>query len=161
MLKRILPILVLAASLMANEDSPYASPLPKAEEQHIIINNRPLVKIFDKTISLMDVTKRMDLFLHRYWPAAFDSKAGLYQYYAGNWRETLDEMFNNQFILKEAEEKKMEVSDGEVREEMEERFAPNIMANLDKLNLTYEEAKEHIHEQLVVGKLTGYFAQNA
>ncbi|MDX8431082.1 MAG: hypothetical protein SNF33_04680 [Candidatus Algichlamydia australiensis] len=160
MLKRFLPILVLAFPLMAEEEAPYSSFLPKAEEQHIIINNRPLVKVFDKTFSLMDVVKRMDLFLHRYWPAAFDSKASLYQYYMGNWRVTLDEMVNNQFILKEAEEKKMEVSDGEVREEMEERFGPNIMANLDKLHLTYEEAKEHIHEQLVVGKLTGYFVHS-
>ncbi|GAB5412279.1 MAG: hypothetical protein ChlgKO_13930 [Chlamydiales bacterium] len=160
MMKRFLSILVLAAPLVANEEAPYASPLPQAEQQQITINNRILVKVFDKTFTLMDVTKRMDLFLHRHWPAAFDSKTSLYQFYSGNWRATLDEMIDSQFILKEAEEKKMEVSDGEVREEMEELFGPNIMGNLDKLNLTYEEAKKYIHEQLVVRRLTGYFVHS-
>ena len=48
-----------------------------------------------------------------------------------------------------------EISDGEVREELEERFGPNIMVNLDKVNYEYEEAREMIRREITVQQLIG------
>lgn len=154
-------ITVFAASSLLASDFGYspvgapAMPEQKAPSE-VIYNNRPLVKVAGKTISLVDVIKKMNIFVHQYAPDLFDSKVSLYQFYFNSWRSTLDELINNELILLEATEKEVKVSDGDVREEMEERFGPNIMTKLDKLGLQYEEARQIVQVDLKVRQLMWY-----
>ena len=64
-------------------------------------------------------------------------------------------MIADELILMDAAQKEIKISDGEVREALQERFGPNIRANLDKVNLEYEEAREMIRSDLTVNQLLG------
>lgn len=121
----------------------------------LMINNRPLAKINGKVISLYDVIKKMDLFLFEYAPEATLLSAEKYQFYMSRWETTLDEMIADELILMDAAKKEVKISDGEVREMLQERFGPNIRASLDKVNLEYDEARDLIRSNLIVNQLIG------
>lgn len=128
----------------------------QGETYEIIMNNRVLAKINGKTFSVMDVKKRMDLFLQEHHPESLSSNLLLYQFYSQNWRQYLQEMLDNELIKMEAEAFKMNISDGDVRQEMEKRFGPNVVSRLDELKLTYDEAKEIVHDDIVVRNMQWY-----
>lgn len=126
-----------------------------ANQPGLMINNRPLAKINGKVISLYDVVKKMDLFLFEYYPDLNPSPMEKYQFYMSRWEPTLDDMIQDELILLDAQQKEIKISDGEVREELEERFGPNIMSNLYRVNYDYEEAREMIRQELTVQQLIG------
>ncbi|HPE85389.1 MAG TPA: SurA N-terminal domain-containing protein, partial [Chlamydiales bacterium] len=101
-----------------------------ADEPSMAIHNRPLIKVNGRTISVIDVMKKMNAFIYQNYPHAINNKAMLYQFYSGNWRSTLDEMINSELMLLEAEAKEIKVSDADVREKVEERYGPNVMEKL-------------------------------
>ena len=119
------------------------------------INNRTLVRINGKVISLMDVVKKMDMIIYEHFPEIRNSPVKLYQFYSSQWRHTLDDMIFNELTITDGESKEIKVSDGDVREEMERRFGPNIISNLTKLNLKYEEVRDIVHSELLVRQLHG------
>ncbi len=122
----------------------------------LIVYNRILAKIHGKTISVIDVLKKMDLFLQRNYPHLIHSKPARFQFYASQWHETLTQIINQELILADAEHLELKVSDAEVREEMLNRFGPAIMATLDSIDLTYEEAKKMIYNEIVVQRMMWY-----
>jgi len=130
-----------------------SSALPN--EPRLMINNRPLAKIHGKVLSLYDVVKKMNLFLFDYSPDYSPSAPEKYQFYSSRWESTLDEMIADELILLDAEHKEIKISDGEVREELHDRFGPNIRESLDKVNLEYEEARNIIRSDLTVQQLIG------
>jgi hypothetical protein len=67
------------------------------------------------------------------------------------------EMLDHQLILADALEKNIPLSDGEIREEMENRFGPNIMFTLDKIGVTYDETWKMIKDELTVQRMTWWF----
>ncbi len=126
------------------------------EPQHLLINNRILAKVNGKTISLIDVVKKMDVFLNRAYPQYANNKVACYQFYTSQWRNTLNQMIDNELILADAAGIELEIPDGEVRETLIERFGPNVMPNLEKIGITYEEAKQMIQTELVVERMNWY-----
>jgi hypothetical protein len=118
-----------------------------------MINNRPLIRLNGKIISLMDVVKKMDLIIYEHFPDTRNSPVRLFQFYTSQWKFTFEDMIFNELILADGEAKEIKISDGDVREEMEKRFGPNIISNLNKLNLQYEEVREMIHSELLVRQL--------
>ncbi|CCB90022.1 SurA N-terminal domain-containing protein [Simkania negevensis] len=158
MKKTLLYLLFLpfCVSLIADEYAPVTSSFTGASNQRepqIIINNCPLAKINGKIISLIDVVKKMDLFLYEYDPNLKLSAAEKVQFYMGRWSETLEEMICNELVLLDAQQKEIKVSDGEVREELEDRFGPNIMSNLEKIGLTYDQAREWIRNDITIRQM--------
>jgi hypothetical protein len=125
------------------------------QEPRLIINNRPLAKMNGKVISLYDVVKKMDLFLFEYYPDYHPSSVERYQYYMSRWESTLSDMIHDELILLDAAQKEIKISDGAVREELQSRFGPNVMLNLDKINYEYEEAREMVRRQMTVEQLIG------
>lgn len=124
------------------------------EEPHeLVINNRILTKVNGKTISIMDVVKKMDVYLNRYYPQYAHSKAARYQFYTSNWKETLNQMIDSELMMADAESREVKVSDGEIRQEIQERFGPNIMSSLNQLNLTYDEARKMVHQDMIVQRM--------
>ena len=65
-------------------------------------------------------------------------------------------MIDHELILADAEKLDLKITDSEVRETLHDKFGPNLMGSLDALGLTYEEAKEMIHAELVVQKMTWF-----
>ncbi|MCB1084971.1 MAG: hypothetical protein KDK60_02605 [Chlamydiia bacterium] len=152
-----LPLVLMAEGEMLDFPGPsfLDSNQSLPNEPRLMINNRPLAKINGKVISLYDVVKKMDLFLYDYYPDYKPNAVEKFQFYMSRWEATLDEMISNQLILIDAEKKEIKINDGDLREEFEERFGPNVMINLDKVNLQYEEAREMIREELTVQQLIG------
>lgn len=121
---------------------------------HVEINNRILLKIGGKPLSVMDVVRKMDLVFYQEYPQLISQPVARYQYYSANWRAMLRNVIDDHLIMLDAEEKKVEVSEGEIREELEKLFGPNVVFSIDKLGLSYEEAWELIRTELTVSRMT-------
>jgi hypothetical protein len=126
------------------------------EPQNIIVYNRILAKVDGKTISVIDVMKKMDLFLQRYYPDHAGSKLARFQYYSKQWKENLSQIIDQELMLADAEHLELKVADAEVREEVLARFGPNIMGTLDTIGMSYEEARTQIYNEMVVHRIMWY-----
>lgn len=110
-------------------------------EQEVFVNNRILAKVNGKAISVIDVMKKMDMLFYRQFP----EYTYLLHQHAFNFIMSIGNMFSDDLIDKEviladAEEHKMPLTNGSIRQEMELLFGPNIIANLDKIGMSYDEA---------------------
>ncbi len=144
-------LILCASGITLHAETP---PLMTQEEPgDLVIYNRILAKVNGKTISVIDVVKKMDLFLQKNYPHLADSKAARYQFFSNQWKDYLIQMIDSELMLVDAERLEVKVTDAEVREEILNRFGPNIMPALDKLGITYEEAKTLIHDELIVQKM--------
>lgn len=127
------------------------------KEPEVFINNRVLAKVKDKTFSLIDVVKQMDLYAYENDPTLATSIEKKYQFYMQSWRYFLDQLINNELMIFEAEGKEVSISDGDVREAILARFGPNVQETLHSLNLTLDEAKQLVHTDLLSQKIQGYY----
>lgn len=129
--------------------------MKSSDSRHIFINNRILAKVNGKAISVIDLMKKMDLIFYRRFPEYASSVEARYQFYNVNWKHFLTEMIEKELILGDAEEVKIEVSHGDIRQEMENMFGPNIIANLDKAGLSYEDAWSIVKEDQILKRTMG------
>ncbi|MCK4934701.1 MAG: hypothetical protein KAR79_03850 [Simkaniaceae bacterium] len=125
----------------------------KQVEPKMMIHNRPLAKINGKVISLMDVVKKMNVFINDNHPDVRDSEISLYQFYSTNWQSIFGEIVNNELMLLDAVDKDMPISEGDIHEEMEVRFGPNVMETLDYMSISHEEAFEMIKSEILVRQM--------
>ncbi|MDE3055778.1 MAG: hypothetical protein KGI80_03685 [Verrucomicrobiota bacterium] len=140
--------------------SSLAAALPMSQglaEPQIAMRNCILCQVNGTTISVMDVKKQMDLlFLQRY-SSAQNMAPARYQFYETSWRRVLMDLVDNELILADAESKEVKLSDGDIREEMEARFGPNILSTLDPMGLSYEEAWKLIKKEMLVQRMSWWF----
>ncbi len=156
MKKSILLLLLLGISLAAEMPrTPDFTADPK-----IAMQNTILAKVNGTTISMMDVKKKMDILFHQNYPQLADSTQARFQFYEVSWRQILMELIDNELMLADAAEKEMKLTDGEVREELEERFGPNVMKTLDKIGLTYDETWKMVKNELLVRRMSWWFIQS-
>ncbi|MBI3508919.1 MAG: SurA N-terminal domain-containing protein [Chlamydiia bacterium] len=145
-------LLIIGSSLFGN--TPFSS-----DPHQIAFQNSIVAKVNGKTISMLDVKKKLDLFFHRNYPHLAGNAAARYQFYQQSWRSVLMEMIDHELILADAETKEIKLSDGEVREEMEHRFGPNTMITLDKIGLSYDEAWKMVKDEMIVQRMSWWFIQ--
>jgi hypothetical protein len=126
----------------------------------IEVQNKVLLTVNGTAISVVDVMKKMNMVFYRSYPDLASSEEARYQFYTTAWKSVLAEMLNTELMLADAKQKEMKLSDGEIREEMEERFGPNIMSNLDKLDLSYQEAWDMLKKEMIVTRMTWFFIHN-
>lgn len=127
----------------------------QAQEAKIIVNNRILAKINGKVITTHDIMKKMDMGFYRHFPEYTSSTIARYHYYQANWQYILDELIIKELILADAKESKIEVSNGDVRQEMEYLFGPTIIANLDKVGMSFDEAFKIVQGDLLLRHTVG------
>ena len=149
------PLSLFGASLEGELPSLLETSYTQHYKPKITIQNRPLAKVNGKVISLYDVVKKMDLYLFDYYPTYTPSEKELFQFYSSRWQTTLDDMIGEELILLDAAVKEIVISDGAIREELERRFGPHLISNLDKVNLQYEEARELVRNDLMIQQLIG------
>lgn len=147
------PLFFLATSLIA-------APLPPPEGGFVGVQNAVLTEVNGHPITVLDVMKKMDLMFLRNYPEYEHSAQARYEFYKSGWRSVLQEMIDGELILFHAEEKELPITDGDVREEMERRYGPNISATLDKINLSYDEAWKVVRQEIIVERMLWIFAQN-
>jgi hypothetical protein len=151
----LLPILGLFSSTCyATEFSEYS--ITSEEMGQITIHNRILTKFNNKTYSVLDVVKKMDMIFDSHYPQFAHSKLARYQFYSMQWKDTLQKMLDQELILLDAERIGVKATDAEVREELLRKYGPNVMTSLDRLKLSYEEARKMVFEDLIAEK-TLYF----
>lgn len=117
------------------------------------INNRILAVVNGKPISAVDVAKKMDLVFYKQFPEYADSEEARYHYYLINWKQSLKELIDKELIIADAEESRLPISAGDVREELEAIFGPNIISNLEKAGLTFDEAWEIIKSDITIRRM--------
>jgi len=116
----------------------------------IRVNNRVLARINNKSISVVDLVKRMDMVFRSQYPQYVESPQARLQYYAMSWKNALRDTIDKELILADAEKMEMEIPPGDIRQEMEEYFGPNIMENLSQAGLSYEEAWDMLKTDALV-----------
>ncbi|MCB1111399.1 MAG: peptidyl-prolyl cis-trans isomerase [Chlamydiales bacterium] len=120
---------------------------------HIEVNNRILAVVNGKPISVYDLMKKMDIIFYKQFPQYTSNAEARFQFYQMGWRQVLNEMIDKELILADAEENKVEVSHGDVRQEMEKMFGPDILTNLDSIGMTYEEAIKILEGDIIIRRV--------
>lgn len=157
--------LLSAALLLGAEASAASSPLGDfsfqgATPETLVINNRVLLKLNGKAITVLDVVRKMDLMFYRQYPEYASSDAARYQFYTSAWRTILAAVIDDYLIMADAEEKKITVNDGEVRQELETLFGPDVVLNLDKAGMTLDEAFDLLKTELTVQRMTSMMVRS-
>jgi hypothetical protein len=102
---------------------------------------------------MLDVVKQMDVFLSEHYPQYLDSEPAKMQFYTTQWKATLQRMVDQELMMADAASREVKATDAEVREEIQNRYGPNVMGSLDKIGISYEEAKQMVHQDIVVQKI--------
>jgi hypothetical protein len=150
-MKKILLSLMLASCSLSAQQLPMM--FNQEEKVDLIVNNQILAKVNGKPISVIDIMKKMDIIFLRRFPEYTNSKVARYQFYMANWKSILNELIEKELILADAQEKKIPVSSGDVRQEMESLFGPNIIANLDKVGMSFDEAWKIIQGDITIKRM--------
>lgn len=127
--------------------------LSLSEDNPVTVNNRVLALVNEKAITVIDVMKKMDIIFLKQFPEYASSPQARLQYYQINWRHVLQELIDKELILADAMENKIPLSSGDVRQEMESLFGPNIIANLDKIGLSFDEAFKIVQGDLTLKRM--------
>lgn len=141
--------LMATTSLMAQEALMYGP----NDNMKIAVDNRILAKVNGKAISVFDVMKKMDMLFFRQFPEYVSSNQARFQFYIMNWKRVLQDVIDKELIMADAEESKMKVSAGDVRQEMEHLFGPNVHASLDKAGISFDEAYKMIYSDIVLKRM--------
>lgn len=137
-----------ASSVIAAPNSFFLS-----QPKHIFVNNRVLAKVNGEPITVIDVMKKMDLFFYKQFPQYANSPEARYQFYEMSWKRVLEDLIDRELVKADAKEAKLPITHADVRQEIENTFGPNIIANLDKAGITYEDAFQMIQEDLLINRM--------
>jgi len=121
--------------------------------KQIFVNNRILANVNGKPISVIDIMKKMDMQFYRAYPQYTDNAVARFQYYELSWKHVLKELIDKELIIADATENKLPVTSGDVRQEMETMFGPNIILNLDKVGLTFDEAWQMVQDDITLKRM--------
>lgn len=130
-----------------------SSLLSMRDPTHIEVNNRILANVNGKPISVYDVMKKMDMLFYKQYPHYASSVEARFQFYKISWKNTLQEVIDKELIMLDALEVGLPVSAGDVRQDMESVFGPNIHANLDKLGMTFLEAEAILKDEITIRRM--------
>ncbi|NGX40881.1 MAG: hypothetical protein KR126chlam4_00712 [Candidatus Anoxychlamydiales bacterium] len=155
-IKFLIPLIAFSPILNAND---YRNS-PMEKNANINVNNTVLAKVEDRAITALDVKKKLDIAFERSFTDLIDSKSARFQFYQSGWLQVLDEVINNELILLDAKKREFTISDAELKEEMENRYGPNIISNIQKQNLTLEEAQKMLSDEMVIHRMVYYFVRS-
>ncbi len=152
--RRLVTLGLLANCIISAVNAAPPSMIGNMEERRSIgVNNRILAKIYGKAISVVDVQKKMDIVFYKRFPEYANSPTLRSQFYQINWRPMLNELIDKELILADAKENKVEISKGDVRQEIETIFGPNIMAGLHEVGIPFEEARDMLEGDLMIRRM--------
>jgi hypothetical protein len=148
----ILTYLLFGTCLLSAADQKQPNRL---EEPKIFVNNRVLAIINGKPITTYDLVRKMDMSFYKQYPEYVKSNQARFQFYQQGWKYILEDLIHEELVLADAKESKIEVSAGDVRQEIEQQFGPNIIENLDKAGMTLDEAFKVVQSELILQRTIG------
>lgn len=124
--------------------------------KRITVNNRVLATVNGTVISVIDVKKKMDMILYQHYPQYMDVPEAKYEFYNSHWKEVLNDLIDRNLMIADSEEKGFPISSGDIREELEEIFGPDVMLNLDSAGLTLDEAWQLVKADIIIRRMLYY-----
>ncbi len=119
----------------------------------VTIHNRILARANGKSISMIDVVKQLDMLFYQNYPDKRGDTEARLEFYKNFWKRVLRDIVDRELVLAEAQEKQLEVSNGDVREEMEEMFGPDVIKNVNSAGLTVQEAQKMIRSDIILRRM--------
>ncbi|MCE5295172.1 MAG: peptidylprolyl isomerase [Chlamydiales bacterium] len=129
---------------------------PQEPRKRIVVNNRVLASVNGNVISVIDVKKKMDMLLYQHYPQYMDVPEARFEFYNSHWREVLNDLIDRDLMMADSEEKGFPISSGDVREELEDIFGPDVMLNLDSAGLTLDEAWKLVKADITIRRMLYY-----
>ncbi len=123
----------------------------------VIVENRVLATVRDQVITVMDVMKKLDMVFCQQFPQYRAVPEARYEFYRSNWRRVLEELVDRQLIMSLAEEKQFSVTNGDIREELEEAFGPNVMMNLYEEGLSLHDVHEMMKADILLRRIIFFY----
>jgi hypothetical protein len=154
-MKRLLLCLLPLSLFAADFEGPSEAQKFFEFDQHLVVQNRVLLKVGGKPITVMDLVKRMDMVFFQQYPQLMDNQVARYQFYENSWRHFFNIVLDEQLVVQDAKEKHITVKEGEVRRSMERTFGNDPITNLTKAGLTFQEAYDLLEADLLVQKMNG------
>ncbi len=148
MLKKLVALLILSGHYTLDAD-----PFFLGQEKNLIVNNRILGVVNGKALTVIDVLKKMDVIFYKQFPEYRNNQMAKAQFYQSSWKNTLQQLIDKALIVADAEESKLEVSHGDIRQEMEGIFGPNVLDNLDRIGLTFDEAWQIVKDDIMLKRM--------
>lgn len=153
MIRFLILLLSLLPCLAAWSDA------PTSRRSSVVVDNRVLATVRDQVITVVDVMKKLDMIFYRQFAEYRGVPEARYQFYASHWRKVLEELVDRQLILLLAEEKQLSVTNGDIREELEEAFGPNVMMNLYEEGLSMHEVHEMMKADILLRRIISFYVQ--
>ncbi len=145
-MKKYLFILIALISTLAADEP----------RRRISVNNRVLAQVNGNAISVIDVKKKMDMIIFQNYPQFLDMPEARYEFYSAHWKEVLNDLIDRELMIQDAEEKGFPISSGDIREELEDIFGPEVMINLDNAGLTLDEAWKMVKADITIRRMLYY-----
>lgn len=158
-MKKILTCLLFSTCCAAIPQQPLSMPSFEGN-QKIGVQNAIITQVNGTTLSIIDVKKKLDVAFHQAYPQLIDSTSARFQFYQTGWRHACMELIDHELILADAEDREIKVTDGEIREEMGNRFGPSVMVTLDKIGISYGEAWKMVRNDMIVQRMMWYFVHS-
>lgn len=153
MKKILLPLLVLSTALHGEIPDLSFGQGDVFKPTGVSVQNRVLCRVQGKAISVRDVTTALDESFDRDFPQYAENPEARQQYYLNSWRLVLDDLINRELILADAEDRNLPIPHGDIREEMEGLFGPDMLSTLDNEGLSFEEAWELVREEIALRRM--------
>ena len=151
-MRRCLLILVMGMTFLHGAE---LSPSKKT----IAIENRVLSTVRGQIITVVDVMKKLDMLFYQQFPQYRGSIEAKFEFYTTNWRRIFEDLVDRQLVLAWAEDREYHVSNGELREELEQMFGPNVMMNLYEAGLSVHEVQEMMRADILMRRVIGFYVR--
>ena len=151
---RMIVALVMAVCSLALCDA------PQNPRSSIVVENRVLATVRDQIVTVFDVVKKMDMIFYQQFPQYRSTPEARYEFYRANWKRIFQELVDRQLILSMAEEKHFEVTNGDIREELEDTFGPHAMMNLYEGGLSLHEVEEMMRADILLRRALSFYVHS-
>ena len=139
---------------------PACADVPPSRSSSIIVENRVLATVRDQVITVVDVMKKLDMIFCQQFPQYRGMPEARYEFYKANWRKVFEELVDRQLIISMAEEKQFTVTNGDIREELEDAFGPNVMMSLYEEGLSMHEVHEMMKADILLRRIISFYVHS-
>lgn len=148
-------LLLASNSIFAAAPAGANSLLFPSNRPAVKVNNRVLIHVQGKSITVRDVQKKMDLIFLREFPEYAEIPEARYQFYSAQWRFMLKDLVDRALIVADAERMDLKISNGDIKQEMNDLFGPDVTQKLDQLGLNNDEAMDIVKTDILIRRAMG------
>jgi len=131
------------------------------KQAEIQADRRMLVRVRNSIITFADVMKKMDFIFYQQFPQLRTVPKERLKFYEANWKHVLQDLIERRLIMIFAEENHMEVQHGDIREELEGIFGPNVLLALYDAKVPVDDAHEMVRQEIMMRRILSFYVKAA